>query len=474
MVNDPPALAGIARALEESAAAVTADAAAIWPEVRARLRTSVSERAFRLYLAGLDPVACRDGLLVLAARPEACRWVQDRFGRVLDRALAEVAGTDLGGVRVVEAGTLGPGPPARPEGDSGRPQAPSPALGLGPSRHTFEHFVIGPGNRLAHAAALAVAEQPAQAYNPLVLCGPPGVGKTHLLGAIAHYVSRHGGGLSAGCVSAETFASDFRRSLSSGSMEGFKARYRSLDLLAIDDTHFFQRKPRTQEELSHTLAALAATGSQVVVASDRAPAELSGLDGCVREHLGRGLVCELATPDRPTRLGILRQRATHDGIALADPDVLKVLADEDTGDVRLLEGTLIRAVALASLAGRPLDANLAREALAGVRNRDVPTGDPVEAAQQATARAFGVTQDELLSRSRAVRLAWPRHVAMYLAREVSGQSLPDIGRRFGGRNHTTVLNAWRQTTERMGADPQARETVEDLRRSLGSHHDALA
>lgn len=450
---------------------MTVDAAAIWPEVRARLRKSVSERAFRLYLEGLEPVACRDGVLVLGAHPEVCRWVQARFSRVLDRAASGIGA--LSGVRIVQTG--GPATePAQNVSDQGRPEAPRDAPALGQARHTFEHFVIGPGNRLAHAAALAVAEQPAQAYNPLVLCGPAGVGKTHLLGAITRYVARHGGGLSAGCVTAETFATEFRRSLAAGSIERFKARYRSLDLLAVDDTHFLQRKPRTQEEFSHTLAALDAAGSQVVVASDRAPCELSGLEGSLRECLGRGLVCELAAPDRATRLGILRQRATHDGIALARPSVLEVLAEEDTGDVRLLEGALIRAVALASLAGRPLDEILAREVLASLVTRRAAGHDAVRAAQEMTARAFGVSRDDLVSRSRAVRLAWPRHVAMYLAREVSGHSLPDIGRRFGGRNHATVLNAWRQTTERMAVDPEARRAVEDLRRLLGRRHDAPA
>lgn len=474
MVSHPSAFAGRARPLEESAPVVTADAAAIWPEVRARLRTSVSEGAFRLYLAGLEPIACRDGLLVLAAHPEACRWVQARFGRVLDRAISQVAGPGIHGARVVESGTATGGTSVGGAADAGRQGQPVAAPSLGQPRHTFEHFVIGSTNRLAHAAALAVAEQPAQAYNPLVLCGPAGVGKTHLLGAIARYVDRHGGGLSAACVTAEVFATEFRRSLSTGAIEGFKARYRSLDLLAIDDAHFFQRKPRTQEELSHTLAALDAAGSQVVLATDRAPEQLSGLDGCVRERLGRGLVCELASPDRATRLGILRQRASHDDIALADPQVLEVLADEDTGDVRLLEGALIRAVALASLAGRPLDATLAREVLATLARRNATGDDPVDIALQATARAFGVTPEELISRSRTVRLAWPRHVAMYLAREVSGHSLPDIGRRFGGRNHTTVLNAWRQTTERMAADPGARQAVEDLRQALGGRSDSPA
>jgi chromosomal replication initiator protein len=343
---------------------------------------------------------------------------------------------------------------------------------LGNPKLTFEHFVIGDCNRLAHAAALTVAEMPAQSYNPLFLCGPPGVGKTHLLSAIANLLLLHNPDLSVRCTTGEAFTNAFLGALGGGNTEAFKACFRDVDVLLVDDVQFLERKARTEEEFFHTFNALHDGGRQIVLSSDRPPQDLQALEDRLRERFQAGLVADLKPPDMCTRLAILRKRAAHDGVELADPDALRTIAERVHSNVRALEGALIRIVAFSSLTGRPLTGELADEVLTnlyprsshqpGHRARDV--GE----IQRVTCELFGLSGAELLSSSRTSRIAWPRQLAMYLARELTGESLPAIGRHFGGRDHTTVMHACRRTSARLADDASARETVETLRRALGT------
>jgi chromosomal replication initiator protein len=345
---------------------------------------------------------------------------------------------------------------------------PSSSRGALNPRYTFQHFVIGPANRLAHAAALAVAEQPGQAYNPLFLYGPPGVGKTHLLRAIAAYISQHGGGLTVRYATAEQFTNHFLTALQSGGIDAFKARYRRVDVLLLDDVQFLERKARTEEEFFHTINALQETGSQLVLACDRLPRDMPALELRLRERFHAGLVCDLSPPDHSTRRAILRQRVRHDSVQLADERVLDIIAAHEPNDVRALEGALIRVVALHSLTGRPIDAELADQVLTRLRSLQADPRHTIDSIQKAACEAFRISPVELLSTARGARITWARHVAMYLARELTGQSFPALGRRFGGRNHATVLYAWRRTAERIASDPEARTSVDELRARLAS------
>jgi chromosomal replication initiator protein len=330
--------------------------------------------------------------------------------------------------------------------------------------------VIGDCNRLAHAAALTVAEMPAQAYNPLFICGPPGVGKTHLLSSIASLLLSHSPGAVVRCTTGETFTNEFLKALGGGQTNDFKERFRHVDVLLIDDVQFLERKTKTEEEFFHTFNALHDAGRQIVLTSDRPPHDLQALEDRLRERFEAGLVADIKPPEIATRMAILRKRAHHDHVELEDELALVAIAERVTNNVRALEGALIRVVAFSSLTGRPVTAELANEILDTLypraRSSRSPQPRSIAEIQAAACKHFGLSADELLSSARTHRIAWPRQVAMYLSRELTGESLPAIGRHFGGRDHTTVLHAWRRTAARIASDEASRQAVESLCRNL--------
>jgi chromosomal replication initiator protein len=327
--------------------------------------------------------------------------------------------------------------------------------------------VIGSSNHLAHAAALAVAEQPGLTYNPLFICGPPGHGKTHLLHSIANYVNEHGAGQTARYTTAESFTDHFVAALHGGDIEAFKAAYRGVNVLLVDDVQFLADKARTEQEFFHTFDWLHQAGAQLVLTSDRLPRDMEALEDRLRERFAAGLVCDISPTDRATRLTILRKRIAQDEVHDVDPEALDLIADRVDANIRALEGALIRVIAYGSLTGRPVTAGLAGEVLAGLYPELKSPTPTVREIQERTCAAFGVSMDALLSSSRAQPAAFARQVAMYLSRELTGATLPTIGRAFGNRNHTTVLHACRRTTERITEDANANDTVQQLLRELG-------
>jgi chromosomal replication initiator protein len=473
---------------------VSAELEQIWSRVQAELALSVDEATYRIWLAPLRPVDLSDGCLTLQAPPHGRGWISDRFGRVLESCTAKVLGVGAA-VQIVErqaphssSQSPRPGTPAppdaarrarrlRPEHGSPLPDAAGhhgPHSGpLGNPKLTFEQFVIGDSNRLAHAAALTVAELPAQAYNPLFICGPPGVGKTHLLSSIATLLLAHSPGMTVRCTTGEAFTNDFLDSLSGGRTDAFKSRFRDVDVLLLDDVQFLERKAKTEEEFFHTFNALHDGGRQIVVTSDRPPHDLQALEDRLRERFEAGLVADIKPPDLATRLAILRKRADHDGVKLADDLALQVIAERIENNVRALEGALIRVVAFSSLTGRPLTGELAQEVLKTLYPRAgasaVARPSSIAEIQTAVAEHFGLSAGELLSSARTARISWPRQVAMYLARELTGESLPAIARQFGGRDHTTILHACRRTASRIAEDDAARDVVDRLCRGLTTH-----
>jgi chromosomal replication initiator protein len=444
---------------------VSAELDQIWRRVQSELAAAVDDPTYRIWLEPLTLRELTPGQATIGASQQSCAWIRERFGRLVQTCLATILGEEIS-VAFVEAQD---GPHADPACE--RPSAsggggPSPGGPLGNPRYTFDQFVIGDANRLAHAAALTVAELPGQAYNPLFICGPPGVGKTHLMHAIAGLLTDHNPEMVLRCATGESFTNDFRLALGGGQMDGFKDRFRRADVLLIDDVQFLERKAKTEEEFFHTFNALHEAGAQIVLTSDRPPRDLQALEDRLRERFEAGLVADIQTPDYNTRLAILRKRALQDGIELSDEQVLETLARRVVVNVRALEGALIRTVAYSSLTGRPLSNELAEEVLAGLYPQTARRPCSVTEIQELACEHFGLTNDELLSSSRTTRIAWPRQVAMYLARELTEESLPVIGRHFGGRDHTTVLHAWRRTTARLAADANSRQAVDNLRQSL--------
>ncbi len=444
----------------------------IWTRVQGEIARTVDEPTYHIWLEPLRAVELSGNRLLVEAPEHACRWIRDRFGKVLHASAQLVIGPDAvlelvaAGSDSQEATRLDSGLRDRRSRSSGpRPLALASPGPLGNPKLTFEQFVIGDCNRLAHAASLTVAEMPANAYNPLFICGPPGVGKTHLLGAIASLLLAHNPGLVVRTTTGEAFTTEFVGALATGSTDEFKVRFRDVDVLLLDDVQFLEHKARTEEEFFHTFNALQDGGRQIVLSSDRPPRDLGALEDRLRERFVAGLVADVSAPDLPTRLAILRMRVHHDHIRLAEDAALSVIAERIDSNVRALEGALIRVVAFSSLTGRPITAKLADEVLESLYPQlrsSAPQRCTVARIQQTTCEFFEISATELLSASRAPRLAWPRQVAMYLARELSGESLPAIGRQFGGRDHTTVLYAWRRASARMADDDGARSAVEKL------------
>jgi chromosomal replication initiator protein len=442
-----------------------------WSQIQAELRRSVTDSTYHLWLAPLRARALHGQSLLIGAPEEIRTWVADRFSRVLQSSAATV----LGPATTIEVVSLDDPLPAGAEpahAESGH-QAGAPLRRPAETsaradesfnpKYTFDQFVIGDGNRLAHAAALAVAELPGQAYNPLFIYGPPGLGKTHLLHAIANYVREYGDGLTVRYTTIEAFTNRFIHALHSSNVEEFKRRYRDTDILLIDDVQFLESKAKTEEEFFHTFNALYETGSQLVVTCDRMPRDMNALADRLRERFESGLVTDIRPPDLATRMTILRKRVQHDGVRLSSPDALEPIADRITSNIRALQGALIRVVAFHSLTGRPIDKALVTHVLDGLYpGSSQPQRRTLTEIQEATCERLGVSPEALRSPDRSARVAWARQVAMYLSRELTDETLPSIGRAFGGRNHTTVLHACRRASERMASDSEAFELVQGL------------
>jgi chromosomal replication initiator protein len=430
-------------------------AESLWTEVAARLRSALNDQTYRTWFDGVKPHALNDDALVLAVPNNFTReWIEGHFLDLMRAGLRDAAGSELRIQLAVDesraAAEEAAEQPARVEG-----------AGLNP-KYTFDLFVIGSSNRFAHAAALAVAEAPAQGYNPLFIYGGTGLGKTHLLQAIAQYVSEHTRGLSVRYVTSETFMNDFINSLRDKRIEGFKQRYRGYSILLIDDVQFFEHKERIQEEFFHTFNSLYESGSQIVMSSDRPPREIATLEARLRSRFEWGLITDIQPPDLETRIAILRKKVKTDGIHVPDPGVLTFIASRISTNIRELEGALTRVVAFSSLTGRAMSDSLAQDVLKDVFPQDAVAQVSIQRIQETVSDRFGLTVGELCSERRSQSIAYPRQVAMYLSRELTDSSLPKIGKEFGGRDHTTVLHAYSKISRMIRAERSVYNLVQEL------------
>jgi chromosomal replication initiator protein len=425
----------------------------VWDEVSRRLREALNGNTFSTWFAEVEALEINDRELVLTVPNDFTRdWIDGHFLDVITAVVDEVAGERSVRLAVRQTGEVDV--VARPDPPRKREQA---GLGMN-AKYTFDSFVIGSSNRFA----LAVAEAPAQAYNPLFIYGGTGLGKTHLLQAVAQYVGEHSSGLTVRYVTSETFMNDFINSLRDKRIEGFKQRYRTYDLLLVDDVQFFEHKERIQEEFFHTFNSLYETGSQIVMSSDRPPRDIATLEERLRSRFEWGLITDIQPPDLETRIAILRKRVKTDNIHVPDPQVLTFIASRVSTNIRELEGALTRVVAFCSLTGRPMSEELAQDVLKDV----FPQGDlpqvTIERIQEIISDRFGLSLEELCGDKRSQNIVYPRQVAMYLSRELTDSSLPKIGKQFGGRDHTTVIHATSKIARMIREDRSVYNLVQEL------------
>jgi chromosomal replication initiator protein len=368
----------------------------------------------------------------------------------------------VGGYPPARTPAVGSTPPS-PPGGGGETAAATGEIELNP-RYTFENFVIGGSNRFAHAAAQSVAEMPARRWNPLFIYGDAGLGKTHLLQAIATYVNDNYPAYRVRYVTSETFLNEFIESMQSGSRDGFKRRYRDVDVLLVDDVQFFQGKQETLEEFFHTFNHLHQTNRQIVLSSDRAPDQI-GFEDRMRSRFQQGLLTDIQPPELETRLAILRKKAELES-ARIPPEVLEFIATNIKDNIRVLEGALIRVSAFASLTHEPITVDRATQVLADLLSENQPHPITPQLILDEAAGQFGFTVEDLKSKHRQRPLVTARQIAMYVMRELTELSYPNIAREFGGRDHTTVIHAVEKIGALMSKDRQIYDQVTRLIRAV--------
>ncbi|HAI21064.1 MAG TPA: chromosomal replication initiator protein DnaA [Clostridiales bacterium UBA8153] len=440
------------------------DLGQLWDRTLDMMRHEVMKPSFEAWLKNTAPLALDGDVLTVAVPNQFTKdWVESRYAPVLHQVLRSVTGRHLRvNFRIVEhmntasppSSDEGTVPPSTPSGNgtSGR--------GFNP-RYTFDTFVVGPGNRFAHAACVHVSEAPARAYNPLFIYGGVGLGKTHLMQAIGHFLLQSKPRIKVIYVSSETFTNELIAAIRDGRTADFRNRYRSVDVLLLDDVQFVAGKESTQEEFFHTFDTLHQAAKQIVISSDRPPREISTLEARLRTRFEWGLIADIQPADLETRIAILRKKASSQQLVVPS-EVLTFIATSVETNIRELEGALLRVVALSSLTGRPVDLELTEEALKNLFPDPLQRAISIDLIQRQVAAFYQLTVDDLKEKKRTRAVSYPRHVAMYLCRELTDFSLPRIGHEFGGRDHTTVIHA----CERIRGDLKESRDLQGTLRSL--------
>lgn len=441
----------------------------LWSQALARIEKRLSKPSYETWLTSTEAVDFRNQTLIVSAPNEFFRdWLASRYADLVREVLQEITGESIG-IQFVSRESLNE-IDEQNETPSDKNQSletfqQDTSHGMLNERYTFDTFVIGSGNRFAHAASLAVAEAPAKAYNPLFIYGGVGLGKTHLMHAIGHYVLDHTPESTVVYLSSEKFTNEFINAIRDNKADDFRNKYRNVDVLLIDDIQFLAGKEQTQEEFFHTFNTLHEDRKQIVISSDRPPKEIPTLEDRLRSRFEWGLITDIQPPDLETRIAILRKKAFADKLDIPE-DVLAFIADRIDTNIRELEGALIRVVAYGALMKQPIDRELAAEALKEILGDIRPRTIGISDIQRIVGSYYRVSIADLISKRRTRNIAFPRQIAMYLCRELTDASLPKIGEAFGGRDHTTVIHAHEKIGKMLQDDSELRQAIDELKKRI--------
>jgi chromosomal replication initiator protein len=461
------------------------EAQQIWNDTLEVVRSELNAPTFKTWFEHTEPMALIDHTLIVSVHNDFARdWLESRYSGLLRSALAQVSGTPLnltfqvpGTAAVVDA-------PANPSRDvlSEETSAPPDAVvlpdleeaeqrrvkeaseGAFNPKYTFDSFVIGESNRFAFTAAQRVAEAPSRAYNPLFIYGGAGLGKTHLLQAIGHYVRAHFPHMRVKYVSTEQFTNDFINSIANKDnrrTDAFRKQYRTNDVLLLDDVQFLMGKEGIQEEFFHTFNTLEQAGKQIILSSDRPPKDIATLEERLRSRFEMGLITDIQPPDLETRIAILKRKILSENWVVSD-DVVSFIADRVSSNIRELEGSLIRIVAFSSLTRQLIDMELACAVLKDIFPERSVKPVSIASIQQESCKFYGISRAELIGSRRSQSVVYPRQIAMYLSRELTDISLPRIGAEFGGRDHTTVMHAMAKIQKLMNSERDVYNQIQTL------------
>lgn len=434
----------------------------VWDKTLKLIKTELTEVSFNTWLKTIDPVCIKGNKFVLSVPNEFNKEIlENRYVSLISNALKHVTNKDFQ-LEFITPSELSKYEIAESKENAQRfnPSLDFDIPRLNP-KYVFDEFVIGNSNRFAHAASLAVAESPAKAYNPLFIYGGVGLGKTHLMHAIGHYILEQNPSSKVVYVTSEKFTNELINSIKDDKNTEFRDKYRTVDVLLVDDIQFIAGKERTQEEFFHTFNTLYEANKQIIVSSDRPPKEIPTLEDRLRSRFEWGLITDIQAPDFETRIAILRKKAEIDSIIIPN-EVYEFIARKIKSNIRELEGALTRIIAYSSLTNRDISADLAAEALKDIIASSKPKKVNADLIKSVVSQFYNIKMEDFESKRRTRSISFPRQIAMYLCRELTDMSLPKIGEEFGGRDHTTVIHAYDKITKDKTADNQFKIQLEKL------------
>jgi len=430
----------------------------LWSNVLELLKSEISEIGFNTWLNPIKPLTLTEQTLTIEVETEFTKGVlESRYLNLIKNAFLQVTGNTYEIIFLLPMQNANEDEKV----DYGHVNKQNSTHSSLNPEYTFSKFVIGNNNRFAHAGAVAVAESPSDAYNPLFLYGSSGLGKTHLMHAIGHHILQHNKNIKVMYVQSEKFTNDLINAITNKSLEQFREKYRTVDVLLMDDIQFIAGKKQTQEEFFHTFITLFESHKQIVVSSENPPGKIATLENRLKTRFEQGLVADINSPDYETRIAILRKKALNENVIIPDI-VMEYIANNFVSNVRILQGALTRIIAYASLSTREIDLALAEDVLKDIKNKKNEEEITVPIIISVVSKNFGITPKEITSKSRSRDITFPRQIAMFLSRKHTNTSLPKIGRYFGGRDHSTVIHACDKIKNLLKRDKELNKKIEKI------------